>query len=294
MHRAHTELFAMTWQEYSEVELEREYTPASRVENIQIYLDEYARAGQRSRQEVSHTKLKYGPHDDAWLWLAESDAKINTTSNTRARAVTAESNNKLIVFVHGGFWRRLSADDGTFLTPDWHELGFSVASINYSLCPNETLETLVNQTSQAIDFLTKEFAPHDITLIGHSAGAHLVAMKLCNPKSPKFGGAIMVSGIFDLEPIVHTSVNDTVQLNEQSARMLSPINLVATALNTPLAVIWGENETDEFKRQSREFATAWSAISGHSTTTQKEFKSRNHFDILYELNSLDLLVLSKS
>ena len=268
----------MTWHRYSATELEREYTPASRVENIQTYLDEYARAGQISRQRISHAKMKYGPHDDAWLWLAK-----NSTPN--------ESNNKLIIFVHGGFWRRLSADDGTFLTPGWHQLGFSAASINYSLCPNEPLETLVKQTSQAIDYLLQSYEPQNITVIGHSAGAQLVAMKLCNPKSPKFGGAIMVSGIFDLEPIVNTSVNDAVRLNEQSAQALSPINLVANAANTPMKIIWGENETDEFKRQSQEFATAWSSIRDHSATTQKEFKLRNHFDVLYELTSQDVIDL---
>ncbi len=268
----------MTWQKYNATDLEREYTPASRVENIQIFLDEYARAGQASRQTISHAKLQYGQHNDAWLWLAQ-----NTKPN--------ESNQKLIAFVHGGFWRRLSADDGTFLTPGWHELGFSAAPVNYSLCPNEPLETLVKQTSQAIDYLLQSYEPQNITLIGHSAGAQLVAMKLCNPDSPKFGGAIMVSGIFDLEPIVNTSVNDAVRLNEQSARELSPINFVANAKDTPIAIIWGENETDEFKRQSRDFATAWSSFESHSKAKQKEFKSRNHFNILYELTSQDVIDL---
>ena len=264
----------MTWQKYSVADLEREYTPASRVENIQNYLDEYARAGRASRQTISHAKLKYGSHDDAWLWLAES-AKSQT----------------LIVFVLGGFWRRLSADDGTFLSPAWLDLGFNATSINYSLCPSESLDTLVDQTSQAINFLTQRFAPQDTTLVGHSAGAHLVAMKLCQPDSPKFAGAIMVSGIFDLEPIVHTSVNDAVRLTEQTAKNLSPINFVDEATNTPLAIIWGENETDEFKRQSQEFATAWSSIKTHSPAKQKQFAMRNHFDILYDLTSRDVIDL---
>ena len=268
----------MTWQKYNATDLEREYTPASRVENIQIFLDEYANRGADSRQTISHAKLQYGQHHDAWLWLAQ-----NTNTN--------ESNKKLIVFVHGGFWRRLSADDGTFLTPGWHELGFSAASVNYSLCPNEPLETLVAQTSQAIDYLLQSYEPQNITLIGHSAGAQLVAMKLCGTNSPKFGGAIMVSGVFDLEPIVNTSVNDAVRLNEQSARELSPIHFLANAQDTPLAVIWGENETDEFKRQSRDFATSWLAIKTHSAVKQKEYKLRNHFDILYELTSQDVIDL---
>lgn len=226
----------MAWHSYSAAELEREYTPASRIENIQVYLDEYARAGQASRQKISHAKLQYGSHDDAWLWLAE-----HATSQ------------KLIVFVHGGFWRRLSADDGTFLTPGWHDLGFNVASINYSLCPNESLSTLVNQTSQAIDFLLERYAANEITLVGHSAGAQLVAMKLCNPNSP--------------------------------------INFVATAQDTSIAVIWGENETDEFKRQSIEFATVWTSVKDHSIAKQKEFEARNHFDILYELTSQHVIDL---
>ena len=267
----------MSWHRYSAVDLEREYTPASRVENIQIYLDEYARAGHASRQTIGHAKLKYASHDDAWLWLAE-----NATSQ------------KLIVFVHGGFWRRLSADDGTFLSPAWLDLGFNAASINYSLCPSESLDTIVEQISQAINFLTQKFAPQDMILIGHSAGAHLVAMKLCQPDSPKFAGAIMVSGIFDLEPIVHTSVNDAVRLTEQTAKKLSPINLVDDAANTPLAVIWGENETDEFKRQSQEFAAAWSSTKTHSPAKQKQFAMRNHFDILYELTSRDVIDLSSA
>ena len=226
----------MAWHSYSAAELEREYTPASRIEDIQVYLDEYARAGQASRQKISHAKLQYGSHDDAWLWLAE-----HATSQ------------KLIVFVHGGFWRRLSADDGTFLTPGWHDLGFNVASINYSLCPNESLSTLVNQTSQAIDFLLERYAANEITLVGHSAGAQLVAMKLCNPNSST--------------------------------------NFVATAQDTSIAVIWGENETDEFKRQSIEFATVWTSVKDHSIAKQKEFEARNHFDILYELTSQHVLDL---
>ena len=70
----------MTWHSYSAAELEREYTPASRVESSQAYLDEYARAGQVSRQKINHAKLQYGTHDDAWLWLAENPPCTKTIS----------------------------------------------------------------------------------------------------------------------------------------------------------------------------------------------------------------------
>ena len=101
----------------------------------------------------------------------------------------------------------------------------------------------------------------------------------------------MVSGVFDLEPIVHTSVNEAVKLTTQTAQAHSPINFVADAQDTPIAVIWGENETDEFKRQSKELANAWTSLKNHSKAKQKEFASRNHFDILYELTSQHVIDL---
>ena len=75
------------------------------------------------------------------------------------------------------------------------------------------------------------------------------------------------------------------KLTTQTAQALSPINFVADAQDTPIAVIWGDNETDEFKRQSKDFANTWTSVKNHSRATQKELASRNHFDILYELTS---------
>ena len=264
----------MSWRDYSPDELEREYTPASCVENIQKYLEHYANAGVHSRQNIRHEKMQYGPHTDEWMWLAPHTDPETKTTDTR----------HLVAFVHGGFWRRLSADDGSFLTPDWQRLGFDYASINYSLCPKQSLQTLVDQTQRAIQFLQKNYDAANITLIGHSAGAHLIAMALSSI-TEKFARVVLVSGVFDLEPITRTSVNEAVQLNSESAKSLSPINFVSQALDTPLTIIWGENETGEFKRQSREFASAWDNERTHSPAITREISKRNHFDILYDLST---------
>jgi len=261
----------MSWRDYSHVELELEYTPASRVENMQTYLDHYATAGAHSRQNIQHNKVQYGSHNDEWLWLASSTNDENQTK-------------KLVVFVHGGFWRRLSADDGTFLTPAWHQQGYDFASVNYSLCPNEPLETLVEQTLRAIQFLQTTYDPSNITLIGHSAGAQLIAMALSNIAA-RFEKAILVSGIFDLEPITKTSINNTTRLDPESSYRLSPINFVSKAKDTPLVIIWGENETDEFKRQSRDFESAWNKTDEHKPCVTREISKRNHFDILFDLTT---------
>ena len=268
----------MVYRDFDDETLEREYTPASRVSDIQIYLESYRQRGESARIISKHSKLPYGDHPDEWLWYSpHTDLKKRS----------------LIIFVHGGFWRRLSADDGTFLTPNWQRLGYSVASVNYSLCPNETLDVLVSQVSRAIKFLGSLHDPIKTILVGHSAGAQLAAMAVCEPLCPMFMGAIFVSGVFDLEPILHTSINNDVKLDSETARRLSPIHHIALAKNTPLALIWGENETDEFKRQSVEFARLWSESELRNAAKNHEIKERNHFDILDELAELSVLSLIK-
>ena len=134
-------------------------------------------------------------------------------------------------------------------------------------------------------------------LVGHSAGAHLVAMNLCTNHETKYAGALLISGIYDLEPILHTSINNDIKLNATSAQNLSPIKHLTqnTTLkpknNTPVAIVWGENETDEFKRQSSEFASAWSVSNPASLSRTKEIASRNHFDVLDDLAKSDVIDL---
>ena len=266
----------MSYRNFDNDALEREYTPASLVQDVQIYLDSYERRGELARLAVNHQKIHYGDHPDEWLWYAPAIDR---------------QHKKLIVLVHGGFWRKLSADDCTFLSPYWHQLGYSVASINYSLCPTETLDVLVDQTSRAIDFLTALHQPRNIVLVGHSAGAQLVAMSMCTLANHQFLHAIFVSGVFDLEPIMHMSVNEAVRLNAEKIQQLSPIHHVSSAKNTPVSVIWGENETNEFKRQSIEFAQVWSQPANKSSARTLEVKHRNHFDILDELAEESVLRL---
>ncbi len=266
----------MGYRNFDDETLEREYTPASRVSDIKIYLESYRSRSESARDTFKHRKILYGDHPDEWLWYSpHTDLKKRS----------------LIAFIHGGFWRRLSADDGTFLTPNWQRLGYSFASINYSLCPNETLDVLVSQVSRAIKFLGSLHDATDIILVGHSAGAQLAAMAICEPSSPMFKGAIFVSGVFDLEPILYTSVNNDLKLDSETARRLSPIHRTALAKNTPLAMIWGENETDEFKRQSVEFAKIWSKHANLGAARTLEVKDRNHFDILDELAEPSVLGL---
>jgi arylformamidase len=93
-------------------------------------------------------------------------------------------------------------------------------------------------------------------------------------------GCTAVSGVFDLEPICFTYVNDPLHLDAESARRNSPLFL-RPLFPTPLVVCWGDNETSEFKRQSRQFAEAWEKAGNPCEVF--ELAGFNHFDVIFAL-----------
>jgi acetyl esterase/lipase len=94
----------------------------------------------------------------------------------------------LVVFVHGGGWsrgdKRMMA--GSDKLAHWHAQGYAVASVNYRLVPDATVEDEAADVAAAVAYLkahsgTLGFDPDRIALAGHSAGAHLVALVGTDP-----------------------------------------------------------------------------------------------------------------
>ncbi|XP_042658708.1 kynurenine formamidase isoform X2 [Tyto alba] len=99
-------------------------------------------------------------------------------------------------------------------------------------------------------------------LCGHSAGAHLAAMVLSTDWTefgvvPDIKGAVLVSGIYDLEPILHTYVNDALNMSREVAQRNSPMLRVAPAAPAAAAcevlVAVAQHDSPEFRRQSQEY-----------------------------------------
>lgn len=192
----------------------------------------------------------------------------------------------LLVFVHGGFWQQLSKDDVTFLAEGALAAGIGYAALGYPLAPDADLDEIVASVRAGLWWLV-DHVPGPIHLCGHSAGAHLVAMALLDGwlpdgRSPAdvFAGAMLVSGVYELEPIRHTYVNRPLGLDEAGAARNSPIRTLPDRL-PPLVLACGEVETAEFHRQQRDFAAAARALGG--PVTELVTPGRNHFDILDDL-----------
>ncbi len=86
----------------------------------------------------------------------------------------------LIVFVHGGGWKRGSKDKATgqFKPVHFPAEGYAFASINYRLVPAATVEQQAADVALALKALLAraDVDPRRVVLMGHSAGAHLVAL----------------------------------------------------------------------------------------------------------------------
>jgi arylformamidase len=195
----------------------------------------------------------------------------------------------LAVFIHGGYWRSLDKSDFSFVAEPLTAAGAHVALLNYALCPKVTVGHIVGQARAGLAWLHRNAAalgadPGRLVVYGHSAGGHLAAMCLVadGPAAP-VKGALALSGLFDLEPIRHMSVQADVRLTAAEARALSPIHLRPAA--APLILAAGALEGDEFRRQSRDFAAAWKA-RGVPVETM-EMPGRNHLTVVDDLAEPD-------
>lgn len=120
-------------------------------------------------QPTQKQTMAYGQHS-----LQELDFYPPANGNRRA---------PLIVFVHGGGWKRGSKDnaDGSWKAPHYTASGYAYASINYRLVPEATVEQQGADVAAALRFLLDRAGPLGIdrtrvVIMGHSAGAHLVAL----------------------------------------------------------------------------------------------------------------------
>lgn len=250
--------------------LRAEYQPSLRVPSLQAVLDDWAERSMVAKAHLPLERLVYGDHPDEWLWYLPA----------------TEPGAPLFVFVHGGYWRLLSADDGLILAEAAHRHGLAFASVNYTLCPGGPLSLLVDQTRRAVRHLIDraDRLGHDarsVHLSGHSAGGHLGAMTAIAEE--RLAGLVLVSGVFDLEPILHTPVNDDVRMTPDQAQAWSPAGRAPRRPSTGCLVTWGSLESSEFARQSRQWADEWSAVPGNRPARTLAAEGRHHFDVLDDL-----------
>jgi arylformamidase len=178
----------------------------------------------------------------------------------------------LFVFFHGGYWRALSKDHVGFIAEPLARAGIASVFPNYDLCPDVSLEAIVEQAKEAVAFAISQASilnanPRRLYVGGNSAGAHLAAMLLAaefnapSKHSPPILGAFLVTGIYDLRAILRVQVNEDVRLSDGEALRLSP-QFLEFPEKSKFVVSVGAREPSLWIDQSRRFAAAL-ATKGH-------------------------------
>ncbi len=268
---------------FTPAELEREYSPSSCIGgNYTPHLREYAELSAAARAvHPSQQNLSYGGKESSRLdlYLPSDEGSISKLP-------------PLLVFIHGGYWQELSKESSLFPATGCIEQSFAFAAIDYTLAPQASVKDMVLECRTALRWLYENaadlgFDPHRIMVSGSSAGAHLAAMTCIRglPFDDDLpvglpAAAVLVSGIYDLQPLVGTSINDAVGLDAMSSIEVSPHMLPLTGF-PPAIIAFGEIETDEFKRQSAEFAEALGKFQSIGEVI--EVKARNHFNVILDL-----------
>lgn len=138
----------------------------------------------------------------------------------------------LIVFVHGGFWFSRDKGDFSFIAKAHVERGSAVAILTYPKCPQIGLPDLMELMSDGLNRLVRNLKSRfaldstQITLIGHSAGAHLVANAILHSRESLYvaqcvGLCILVSGIYDTDLVCEMELNRLIGLRHNETAVTS-------------------------------------------------------------------------
>jgi arylformamidase len=192
----------------------------------------------------------------------------------------------IVVFIHGGYWQALDGSSFSHMARGLNAHGVDVAIPSYDLCPQVSVDEIIQQMRNASRQLARLGRP--LVVSGHSAGGHLAACMLATdwhaidtalPHAPVIA-AYAISGLFDLCPLVKTSINNALKLDDATAKAASPL-FWKPPVEGSLDAVVGANESAEYFRQSRTIVDAW-ATAG-VTTRFATVPDANHFTAIAPL-----------
>ncbi|XP_036442754.1 kynurenine formamidase isoform X1 [Colossoma macropomum] len=197
----------------------------------------------------------------------------------------------LVIYIHGGYWQFLSKEESGFMAVPLVQKGVVVVAVGYSIAPKGNMDLMVAQVRRSVVSVIQQYSHiSGLYLCGHSAGAHLAAMVLSTDWSeysvtPQIKGAFLVSGIYDLLPILSTYVNEPLKMTEEVALRNSPSRLVpqlkASSSACEIVIAVGQNDSPEFRKQSEDYFK--SVETAGLKVTLEDIPNTDHFNIIEQL-----------
>lgn len=219
--------------------------------------------------------LAYGPHPRQTFDLVPATAPVCA----------------MLVYLHPGYWQMRDKALFRFLGETFADLGCDVALANYPLAPDHDVAEITRAVRAIVPALRADArARHgrDLPIVaaGHSAGAHLaVELALTDPATwgldaTPIAAVLGLSGVYDLEPLVATTLNHKLALTPATARAASPVHRAAHAPCPALFAVGG-GETPAFLAQTRAMDDAWRA--GGQASREMIVDDADHFSLLDHL-----------
>ena len=259
----------LIWRGYTQAALDIQYNSRGTVPDVSLSLNDYAARTLQAKAQLRTTEnLRYGDQADELLDIYPA----------------SQSNAPVMVYLHGGDWRTLSKEDSGFAAPAFVARGAAVVVPDFSLVPHTTLPAMGEQVLRVLLWLQKNVAAHGgdpqrIHIAGHSSGANLVGQLLMTAADGLIKSAVFISGLGDLEPVRLSFRNEKLNLTPEVAAQVSLLKHQPGRV-CPMLVVVGQNETEDYRRQSRDVADHWR--SQGNACELFELPGRHHFDAVLE------------
>lgn len=235
--------------------------------------------------------------NERWSLLAAAyrlagDTRMNQPYGKRERQRydlfrAAEEDAPVVAYIHGGYWQRGDRKEYSFVARELNANGITVAIPSYSLCPAVSVMEIADDIQLCLAALWKQTRKRPV-VVGHSAGGHLTAEMLARDWSgfPDVPNDLVqrgcaISGVFDLAPLIGTSINEAVGLTSGTARAASPLFRPPPPRGRRFIAAVGGDESGEFLRQAGAVAEGWSKVGVDARC--EVIPGTNHFTVVDEL-----------
>lgn len=263
--------------------MESQFNPRAAVPEFPRLAEQRAKASLSGRRTLK-----------SWLDVPYGDSPRQTLDIFPADGRAAP----VLLYFHGGYWRGGSKEDNCHFAPAFVNAGATVVLVEHDLCPSVTLGEIVRQSRSAIAWAYRHIPeyggdPSKLYIAGSSAGGHLVAMALAHDWEGEglprglIKGAVAISGVYDLDAVLHIDVNEDIRLTPKTARENSPLHHPPLP-HTPLIIAVGGGETIGWKQMSQDF---FRLCRGRGVTCEYlEVPEENHFSLSAILADSDSLL----
>ena len=268
--------------DYTQAELDAAYDQRVYAPNREEIVAWYGAEGARVRERLEMRRsVPYGAGEDETLDIFPAKSGSESTFGAPVH-----------IHIHGGRWTLFTKDEESFLAPTFVSAGAACVVPDFSNIPKVRIPEMVAQVKSAIAWTYRNAAsfggdPERIHLSSHSSGSHLAGVALLTDWEKEFGlprdvvkSALLVSGMYDMRPVMLSARSSYVKLTDEEVLALSAI-LQPERAHTPLTLVYGEKETPEFRRQPKAYAEVLAAAG--KPVKVVEVPGVNHFEILRQL-----------